>query len=30
MKIQAKVKPNSKQQSITEDADGSLTIDLAH
>jgi uncharacterized protein len=28
MKIQVKVKPNSKQQSITEEADGSLTIQL--
>jgi uncharacterized protein len=28
MKIQVKVKPNSKQQSITEEADGSLTIKL--
>ncbi|MGA7951894.1 MAG: DUF167 domain-containing protein [Gloeobacterales cyanobacterium] len=28
MKIQVKVKPSSKQQSITEEADGSLTIKL--
>jgi hypothetical protein len=28
VKIQVKVKPNSKQQSITEEADGSLTIKL--
>jgi len=28
VKIQVKVKPNSKQQSITEEADGSLTIQV--
>jgi uncharacterized protein YggU (UPF0235/DUF167 family) len=28
MKIQVKVKPNSKQQSIMEEADGSLAIQL--
>jgi uncharacterized protein len=28
VKIQVKVKPNSKQQSITEEADGSMTIKL--